>query len=69
MMEDSCCIGLNLKQRCTNREGKMIKTDIDDFSLVEVELLKRRSSIHKFDLVKVRKKHKNQMLGDYSVNF
>ena len=69
MMEDSCCIGLNLKQRCTNREGKIIKTDIDDFSLVEVELLKRRSSIHKFDLVKVCKKHKNQMLGDYSVNF
>ena len=68
-MEDSCCIGLNLKQRCTNRERKIIKTDIDDFSLVEVELLKRRSSIHKFDLVKVRKKHKNQMLGDYSVNF
>ena len=69
MMEDSCCIGLNLKQRCSNREGKIIKIDIDDFSLVEVELLKRRSSIHKFDLVKVCKKHKNQMLGDYSVNF
>ena len=38
-MEDSCCIGLNLKQRCTDREGKIIKIDIDDLSLVEVELL------------------------------
>ena len=39
-MEDSCCIGLNLKQRCTDREGKIIKIDIDDLPLVEVELLK-----------------------------
>ena len=51
-MEDSC-IGLNLKQRCTtDREGKIIKIDIDDNSLVEVELFKVRSSIHEFDLVK-----------------
>ena len=48
-MEDSC-IGLNLKQRCTDREGKIIKTDINDLSLAEVELLKVRSSIHEFDL-------------------
>ena len=69
-MEDSCCIGLNLKQRCTDREGEIIKIDIDDLSLVEVELLKVRSSIHNFDLVKeVCKKHKNQLLRDYSVNF
>ena len=39
-MEDSCCTGLNLKQRCTDREGEIIKIDIDDLSLVEVELLK-----------------------------
>ena len=51
MMEDSCCIGLNLKQRYTDRDGKMIKIDIDDISLVEEELLKVRSSIHEFDLV------------------
>ena len=70
MMEDSCCIGLNLKQRYTDTEGKIIKTDIDDLSLVEVELLKVRLSIHEFDLVKeVCKKHKNQLLRDYSVNF
>ena len=68
MMEDSCCIGLNLKQRC--REGKIIKVDIDDLSLVEAKLLKVRFSIHEFDLVKeVCKKHKNQLLRDYSVNF
>ena len=70
MMEDSCCTGLNLKQRCTDREGEIIKIDIDDLSLVEVELLKVRSSIHEFDLVKeVCKKYKNQLLRDYSVNF
>ena len=70
MMEDSCCIGLNLKQRYADTEGKIIKTDIDDLSLVEVELLKVRLSIHEFDLVKeVCKKHKNQLLRDYSVNF
>ena len=69
MMEDSCCIGLNLKQRYTDTEGKIIKTDTDDLSLVEVELLKVRLSIHEFDLVKVCKKHKNQLLRDYSVNF
>ena len=35
-----------------------------------MELLKVRSSIHEFDLVKeVCKKHKNQLLRDYSVNF
>ena len=69
-MEDSCCIGLNLKQKCTDREGKIIKIDIDDLSLVQVELLKVRSSIHEFALVKeVCKKHKNQLLRDYSVNF
>ena len=70
MMEDSCCIGLSLKQRCTDREGKIIKINIDDLSLAEMELLKVRSSIHEFDLVKeVCKKHKNQLLRDYSVNF
>ena len=70
MMEDSCCIVLNLNQRFTDREGKIIKIDIDGLSLVEVELLKVRSSIHEFDLVKeVCKKHKNQLLRDYSVNF
>ena len=70
MMEDSCCIGLSLKQRCTHREGKVIKINIDDLSLVEMELLKVRSSIHEFDLVKeVCKKHKNQLFRDYSVNF
>ena len=70
MIEDSCCIGLNLKQICNDGEGKIIKTDIDDLSLAEVELLKVRSSIHNFDLVKeVCKKHKNQLLRDYSVNF
>ena len=40
MMEDSCCIRLNLKQKGTDREGKIIKIDIDDLSFVEVELLK-----------------------------
>ena len=92
MMEDSFCIGLSLKQRCTDREGKIIKIDTDDFSLVEVELLKVTSSIHEidaddlslvevellkvtssiheFDLVReVCKKHKNQLLRDYSANF
>ena len=70
MMEDSCCIELCLKQRCTDREGKIIKINIDDLSLAEMELLKVRSSIHEFDLVKeVCKKHKNQLLRDYSVNF
>ena len=70
MMEDSCCIGLSLKQRCTDREGKIIKINIDDLSLAEMELLKVKSSIHEFDLVKeVCKKHKNQLLRDYSVNF
>ena len=60
MMEDSCCIGLILKQRCTDREGEIVKIDIDDLSLLGVELLKVRSSIHEFDLVKeVRKRHKN----------
>ena len=70
MMEDSCCIGLILKQRCTDREGEIVKIDIDDLSLLGVELLKVRSSIHEFDLVKeVCKKDKNQLLRDYSVNF
>ena len=70
MMEDSCCIGLNLKQRCTDREGKIIKINIDDLSLAEMKLLKVRWSIHDFDSVKeVCKKHKNQLLRDYSVNF
>ena len=69
-MKDSCCIGLNLKQRCADREGEIIKIDIDDLFLVQVELLKVRLSIHKFDLVKeVCKKHKNKLLRDYSVNF
>ena len=69
-MEDSCCIGLSLKQKCTDREGKIIKINIDDHSLAEMELLKVRSSIHEFDLVKgVCKKNKNQLLRDYSVNF
>ena len=48
-MEDSCCIELKLEQRCTDREGKIIKINIDDLSLVEVELLKVRLSIHEFD--------------------
>ena len=52
MMEDSCCIGLSLKQKCTDREGKIIKINVDDHSLAEMELLKVRSSIHEFDLVK-----------------
>ena len=70
MMEDSCCIGLSLKQRCTDREGKIIKINIDDLSLAEMELLKVRLYIHEFDLPKeVCKKHKNQLLRDYSVNF
>ena len=70
MMEDSCCIGLSLKQRCTDRERKIIKINIDDLSLAEMELLKVRLSIHEFDLVKeVCKKHKNQLLREYSVNF
>ena len=61
---------MNLKQICTDREGKITKIDIDDLSLVEGELLKVRLSIHEFDLVKeVCKKHKNQLLRDYSVNF
>ena len=69
-MDDSCCIGLNLKQRCADGKGKIIKIDIDNLSHVEVELLKVRLSIHEFDLVKeVCKKHKNQLLRDYSVNF
>ena len=69
-MDDSCCIGLNLKQRCTDREGKILNIDIDELSLVEVELLKVRSSIHEFDLVKeVCKKHKNELLRNYSVDF
>ena len=69
-MEDSFCIGLSLKQRCTDREGKIIKIDTDDLSLVEVELLKVTSSIHEFDLVReVCKKYKNQLLRDYSANF
>ena len=67
MMEDSCSMGLNLKQRCTDREGKIIKIKIDDLSLAEVELLKVRLSIHEFDLVKdVCKKHKNKLLRDFS---
>ena len=70
MMEDSCCIELKLEQRCTDREGKIIKINIDDLSFVEVELLKVRLSIHEFDLVKeVCKINKNQLLRDYSVNF
>ena len=75
-MEDSCCIGLILKQRCTDREGKIIKTDIDALCLLGVELWKVRSSIHEFDLVKegtkgtkVCKRHKNGLLRDYQVNF
>ena len=52
MMEDSCSIQLNLKQRCTDREWKIIKIKIDDLSFAEVELLKIVSSIHEFDLVK-----------------
>ena len=65
MIKDSCCIGLNLPQICNDGEGKIIKTDIDDLSLVEVELIKVRLSIHEFDLVKeVCKKHKNQLLRD-----
>ena len=70
MMDDSCCIGLSLKQRYADGEGKIIKIDIDNLSHVEVELLKVRLSMHEFDLVKeVCKKHKNQLLRDYSVNF
>ena len=69
MMEDSCCIRLSLKQRCTDREGKIIKINIDDLSVAEMELLKVRSPIHEFDSVKeVCKKHKNELLRDYSVN-
>ena len=65
MMEDSFCIGLSLKQRCTDREGKIIKIDTDGLSLAEMELLKVRLSIHEFDLVKeVCKKHKNQLSRD-----
>ena len=70
MIEDSCCSELNLKQRCTDREGKIIKIETDDLYLVEVELLKVRWSIYEFYLVKeVCKKNKNQLLRDYSVNF
>ena len=70
MIEDSCCIELNLKQRCTDREGKIIKIESDDLYLVEVELLKVRWSIYEFYLVKeVCKKHKNKLLRDHSVNF
>ena len=64
-MEDSFCIGLSLKQRCTDREGKIIKIDTDGLSLAEMELLKVRLSFHEFDLVKeVCKKHKNQLSRD-----
>ena len=41
MIEYSCCIRLNLKQKCADREGKIIKIDFDDLSFVEVELLDR----------------------------
>ena len=70
MMEDSSCIRLSLKQRYTDREGKTIKINIDHLSFAEMELLKVRLYIHEFDLAKeVCKKHKNQLLIDYSVNF
>ena len=66
-MEDSCSIELNLKQRYTDREGKIIKIKIDDLSFAEVELLKIVSSIHEFDLVKdICEKHKNKLLRDFS---
>ena len=58
-----------LEAKCTDREGKIIKINIDDLSVAEMELLKVRSPIHEFDSVKeVCKKHKNELLRDYSVN-
>ena len=38
-----------LEAKCTDREGKIIKINIDDLSVAEMELLKVKSSIHESD--------------------
>lgn len=47
---------------------KFTKYDVDDLSLVDVELLKTRLSIPELSLKEVCKKHRNKFLRDYSIN-
>jgi len=68
-MEESCCKGSHLNQSYYDKDKKITKYNVDDLSLVNVELLKTRLSIPEVSLKEVCKKHRNKYLRDYPINF
>ena len=68
-MENRCSFGIILNSNCISRR-KNEQIDIDDLSLMEVELIKLRSAIANFsEVTGICQHHKNQYVQDYSNNF
>ena len=65
-MENRCSFGIILNSNCISRR-KNEQIDIDDLSLMEVELIKSRSAITNFsEVTGICQHHKNQYVRDYS---
>ena len=68
-MENRCSFGIILNSNCISRR-KNEQIDIDDLSLMEVELIKLRSAIANFsEVTGICQHHKNQYVRDYSNSF
>ena len=61
-----CDLGIHLNSNCDSKKKNYI-IDIDDFSLIDNELLKVRSKLENFDDIKnICTHHKNHFIRDYS---
>ena len=68
-MENRFSFGIILNSNCFSRR-KNEHIDVDDLSLMEVELIKLPSTIANFiEVTGICQHHKNQYVWDYSNNF